>query len=54
MLEAFYTSLISTLLWVLSPGNFGIEEIDYLIAILIAITLWLVVVPLAAGRISMK
>lgn len=45
----FLSSLILILLWGVIASNFGIEKIDYPMAMLIAITLWLVVAPLAAA-----
>ena len=52
----FLSSLILMLLWGAIASNFGIEEkIDYPLAMLITITLWLVVAPLAAaGRKGKK
>jgi hypothetical protein len=51
----FLSSLILMLLWGVIAPNFGIEKIDYLMAMLITITLWLAVAPLAAaGRKAKK
>jgi len=45
----FLSAFILMLLWgVIAPG-FGIEDIDYPMSMLITITLWLVVAPLAAA-----
>jgi len=45
----FLSSLIFMALWgVIAPG-FGIEKIGYPMAMLITITLWLAVAPLAAA-----
>ncbi len=48
----FLSSLITMLLWGVMAPNFGIEKIDYPMAMLITVTLWLAVAPLvaAAGR----
>ena len=45
----FLSSFITMLLWGVIAPNFGIEKIDYPMAMLITITLWLVVAPLAAA-----
>ncbi len=45
----FLSSLILMLLWGVIASNFGIEKIDYPMAMLITITLWLAVAPLAAA-----
>ena len=45
----FLSSLILMLLWGVITPNFGVEKIDYPMAMLITITLWLVVAPLAAA-----
>ena len=51
----FLSSLIFMLLWGVIAPNFGIGEIDYPMAMLITITLWLAVAPLAAaGRKAKK
>ena len=48
----FLSSLILMALWGVIAPNFGIEKIDYPMAMLITITLWLAVAPLglAAAR----
>ncbi len=47
----FISSLILMALWGVIAPNFGIAKIDYPMAMLINITLWLAVAPLAAtGR----
>jgi hypothetical protein len=45
----FLSSLIFMALWGAIAPNFGIEKIDYPMAMLITITLWLAVAPLAAA-----
>jgi hypothetical protein len=45
----FLSSLILMLLWGVIAPNFGPAKIDYLMAMLITITLWLAVAPLAAA-----
>ena len=45
----FISSLILMALWAVIAPNFGIEKIDYVMAMLINITLWLAVAPLAAA-----
>ena len=45
----FLSSLILMALWGVIAPNFGIEKINYVMAMLITITLWLVVAPLAAA-----
>ena len=45
----FLSSFILMLLWGVISPNFGIDKIDYPMAMLITITLWLVVAPLAAA-----
>jgi len=45
----FLSSFILMLLWGVISPNFGIEKIDYVMAMLITVTLWLVVAPLAAA-----
>lgn len=45
----FISSLILMALWGVIAPNFGIEKIDYVMAMLINITLWLSVAPLAAA-----
>ena len=47
----FLSSFILMLLWGVISPKFGIETISYTLAMLITITIWLVVAPLAAvGR----
>ena len=52
----FLSSFILMLLWGIIAPNFGGEKIDYPMAMLITITLWLAVAPLvaAAGRKARK
>ena len=52
----FLSSFITMLLWGVIAPNFGIEKIDYPMAMLITITLGLAVAPLvaAAGRRGRK
>ena len=51
----FLSSLIFMALWGIIAPNFGMEKIDYVMAMLITITLWLAVAPLAAaGRRKRK
>jgi len=52
----FLSSLITMLLWGVIALDFGMEKIGYPTAMLITITLWLAVAPLAAaaGRRSRK
>ena len=45
----FLSSLILMALWGVIAPNFGIEKIGYPMAMLITITLWLAVAPLAAA-----
>lgn len=45
----FISSLILMALWGVIAPKFGIEKIDYVMAMLINITLWLAVAPLAAA-----
>ncbi len=45
----FLSSFILMLLWGVIASNFGIEKIGYPMAMLITITLWLAVAPLAAA-----
>jgi hypothetical protein len=45
----FLSSLFLMLLWGVIAPNFGVGEIDYPMAMLITITLWLAVAPLAAA-----
>ena len=44
----FISSLILMALWGAIAPNFGIEKINYVMAMLINITLWLAVAPLVA------
>ncbi len=44
----FLSALILMALWGVIAPNFGIEKIDYVMAMLITITLWLAVAPLVA------
>ena len=47
----FLSSFILMLLWGVIAPHFGIEKINYPMAMLMTITLWLAVAPLvAAGR----
>jgi cytochrome c oxidase assembly factor CtaG len=52
----FLSSFIFMLLWGVIAPDFGIEKINYPMAMLITITLWLAVAPLAAaaGRRARK
>ena len=52
----FLSSFITMLLWGVIAPNFGIEKINYPMAMLITVTLWLAVAPLAAaaGRRARK
>ena len=45
----FLSSFILMILWGIISPDFGIETISYVKAMLITITLWLVVAPLAAA-----
>jgi len=45
----FLSSFILMLLWGVIAPNFGIEKVGYPMAMLITITLWLAVAPLAAA-----
>ena len=45
----FLSSFIFMLLWGVIAPDFGIEKINYVMAMLITITLWLAVAPLAAA-----
>jgi len=45
----FISSLILWALWGVIAPNFGIEKIGYPMAMLVTITLWLAVAPLAAA-----
>jgi len=46
----FLSSFIFMLLWGAIAPDFGLDKIDYPMAMLITITLWLAVAPLAAAR----
>jgi hypothetical protein len=46
----FLSSFIFMLLWGVIAPKIGLEKIDYPLAMLITITLWLAVAPLAAVR----
>ena len=52
----FLSSFIFMLLWGVIAPDFGIEKINYPMAMLVTITLWLAVAPLAAaaGRRTRK
>ncbi len=52
----FLSSFIFMLLWGVIASNFEIDKISYSMAMLITITLWLAVAPLAAaaGRRARK
>jgi len=52
----FLSSLIFMALWGIIAPNVGMDKIDYPMAMLITITLWLAVAPLAAaaGRKTRK
>jgi len=45
----FLSSLILMLLWGVIAPNFGMDKINYPTAMLVTITLWLAVAPLAAA-----
>jgi hypothetical protein len=45
----FLSSFIFMLLWGVIAPNLGIDKIDYVMAMLITVTLWLAVAPLAAA-----
>ena len=45
----FLSSFIFMLLWGVIAPNFALNKIDYPMAMLITITLWLAVAPLAAA-----
>jgi len=45
----FLSSLIFMLLWGVIAPKFGVVDIDYPMAMLMTITLWLTVAPLAAA-----
>ena len=46
----FLSSFIFMLLWGVIAPDFGLDKIDYPMAMLITITLWLAVAPLATAR----
>jgi hypothetical protein len=50
----FLSSLFLMLLWGVIAPKFGAGEIDYPMAMLITITLWLAVAPLAAAASRRK
>ncbi|MFB0559069.1 MAG: hypothetical protein ACETVS_00835 [Dehalococcoidales bacterium] len=51
----FLSAFITMLLWGVIAPDFGIEKINYPMAMLITVTLWLAVAPLAAaGRRARK
>ena len=52
----FLSSLFTMLLWGVIAPKFGVEKIGYPMAMLITVTLWLAVAPLAAaaGRRARK
>jgi hypothetical protein len=45
----FFSSFITMLLWGVIAPNFGIDKINYPMAMLVTITLWLAVAPLVAA-----
>jgi len=45
----FISSLILMALWGVIASKLGLEKIDYVMAMLITITLWLAVAPLVAA-----
>ncbi len=45
----FLSSLIFMLLWGVIAPKLGLQKVDYPVAMLITITLWLAVAPLAAA-----
>jgi len=45
----FLSSLFVMLLWGVIAPNFGVADIDYSMAMLVTITLWLAVAPLAVA-----
>jgi len=45
----FLSSLFVMLLWGVIAPNFGVADIDYPMAMLVTITLWLAVAPLAVA-----
>jgi len=50
----FLSSFIFMLLWGVIASKFGVVKIDYPMAMLITITLWLAVAPLAAAAARRK
>ena len=50
----FLSSLFFMLLWGVIAPDFGVDKIDYPMAMLMTITLWLVVAPLAAAGRKVK
>jgi len=50
----FLSSLFVMLLWGAIAPDFGIEKIDYPMAMLVTITLWIAVAPLAAASSRTK
>ena len=46
----FLSSFILMLLWGVIAPKFGLEKIDYPMAMLITVTLWLAVSPLTVAR----
>jgi len=50
----FLSSFIVMLLWGVIAPDFGIQSIDYPMAMLITIALWLAVAPLAAAGRRVK
>ena len=50
----FLSSFILMLLWGVIATKFGVQTIDYVMAMLITITLWLAVAPLAAAASRRK
>jgi len=50
----FLSALILMLLWGVIAPNFDIGRIDYPMAMLITVTLWLAVAPLAAAAARRK
>ena len=50
----FLSSFIFMLLWGVIAPKFGVVDIDYVMAMLITITLWLTVAPLAAATARKK
>jgi len=50
----FLSSLFFMLLWGVIAPDFGVDKIDYPMAMLMTITLWLAVAPLAAAGRKVK